>query len=150
MNVIVISGASSGVGKSSLARSLQQMLEGSVLVKIGHGKRKPHIENHFYMLGTPFHAIREEHVTAKWLLVESNAVLREIQPDLLIYVQGPNPKPSAELARRRADIISDEYISDKAIGMLAARLGITIDQMRAIVRLSGGLFDSDSAAHASA
>ncbi len=149
MKVIVISGASSGVGKSTLARCLQRMLEGSERVKIGHGKRKPHVKNHFYALGTPFRTIRENHNRARWLLIESNAILREIQPDLLIYLEGKNPKPSAEYARRRADIASGARISDGKIAALATRLGITIDQMRAIVQLAGGRFDTASAGQAS-
>src|SRR5512145_3372034 len=106
MKVIVISGASSNVGKTTLARKLQQVLAGSCVVKIGHGRRKPGIDNHFYELGTPFRRILENHAQAHWLLIESNAILREVCPDLAIYLEGKAPKPSAEHARSKADIIS--------------------------------------------
>ncbi len=138
MKVIVISGASWKVGKTTLAWSLQRVLDGSEVVKIGHGKRKPGIRNYFYELGTPFGTIRENHANAKWLLIESNSVLRDIQPDLLIYLEGENPKPSADYAKTRADIISGRGVTDEGITALAARLGITTDLMRVIVRLAGG------------
>jgi len=139
MKVIVISGASSRVGKTTLARSLQRVLEGAEVVKIGHGERRPEIKNHFYELGTPFHTIRENHAEARWLLIESNSILREVQADLVIYLEGPNPKPSAEYAKCRADIVSGRDISDDEIAMLAARLGITLDLMRTIIQLAQGV-----------
>ena len=144
MKIVVISGASSGVGKTTLARSLHRVLEGSEVVKIGHGRRKLHIENHFYDLGTPFETIRRNHSEARWLLVESNAVLREIQPDLVIYLEGETPKASAEYARQRADIVSGRYIRKDKIARLAARLDVPVDRMRAIVRLAGGVCEPTS------
>ena len=138
MKVIVISGASSRVGKTTLALGLQRVLPGAEVVKIGHGPRKIRIENHFYELGTPFDTIRKNHPDARWLLVESNSVLREIQPDLVIYLEGPHPKPSAEEARRRADIVSGREVDDDGVARLAVRLGITFGLMRAILRLVPG------------
>lgn len=123
------------MGKTTLARSLQRVLEGAELVKIGHGPRKAQIPNHFYEVGTPFQTIRENHAGARWLLIESNSILREIQADLAIYLDGPNPKPSAAWARRRADIVSGRDVSESEITALAARLGITCDLMRTITRL---------------
>jgi hypothetical protein len=139
MRVIVISGASSKVGKTTLARGLQRVLEGAEVVKIGHGKRKPEIRNHFYELGTHFHTIQENHADARWLLIESNSILREVQADLVIYLEGPNPKPSAEYARRRADIVSGRDVSDDHVAVLADRLGITLDLMRTIIRFAQGV-----------
>jgi hypothetical protein len=52
------------------------MLEGAEVVKMGHGSRKPGIQNHFYESGTPFETIRENHAGAPWLIVESNSILR--------------------------------------------------------------------------
>jgi len=126
------------VGKTTLAVGLQRVLERAEVVKIGHGKRKAEIRNHFYELGTPFHTIQENHADARWLLIESNAILREIQADLVIYLEGRNPKPSAEYARRRADIVSGRDVSDDEVAVLAARLGITPDLMETIIRLVPG------------
>ncbi len=138
MKVIVISGASSKVGKTTLALGLQRVLPGAQVVKIGHGPRKARIENHFYELGTPFDTIKDDHADARWLVIESNSILREIQPDLVIYLEGPHPKPSAAEARCRADIVSGTDVSDDDVARLAARLGITPDLMQTIIRLVPG------------
>lgn len=145
MKVIVISGASSKVGKTTLAQSLQCLLEGAEGVKIGHGKRKGHVRNHFYESGTPFHAIRENHRDARWLIVESNSILREIQPDLTIYLEGQNPKPSAEYAKCRADIVSGRRLSKEDVAVLAAKLEIPVDLMQRIAQLARAECDLPSA-----
>jgi hypothetical protein len=138
MKVIVISGASSKVGKTTLALGLRRVLQGAEVVKIGHGSRKARIESHFYEPGTPFETIQKNHANARWLLIESNSILRETRPDLVIYLEGPHPKPSADYARRRADIVSGTEVSDDDAARLAARLGVTLDLMRTIIRLVPG------------
>ncbi len=112
------------------------MLAGSHVIKLGHGKRKPDTTSHFYELGTSFRTIREDHGDAQWLLIESNSILSGIRPDLVIYLEGENPKPSAEYARCKADIISGRLVRGD-IPTLATRLGITVDLMKTIVRLAG-------------
>ncbi len=139
MKVIVISGASSRVGKTTLALGLQHVLPGAEVVKIGHGPRKDRVGNHFYELGTSFETIQKNHAQARWLLVESNSILREIQPDLVIYLEGPHPKPSATEARRRADIVSGREVSNQDAVRLAATLDITPDLMQTILRLIPGV-----------
>jgi hypothetical protein len=138
MKVIVISGASSNVGKTTVARNLQALLDGAAFVKIGHGRFNPEVKNHFYPLGTRFETIRTKHAEASWLLIESNAILREIRPDLVIYLEGEDPKPSAEYARNRADIVSGQHIDRNEVALLAARLGVPASLMRRIVRICGG------------
>ena len=142
MKVIVISGASSKVGKTTLAGSLQRMLEGAEVVKIGHGQRKLDIPNHFYESGTPFRTIRQNHSDAPWLIVESNSVLHEVEPDLVIYLEGEKPKPSARYARDRADIISGRSIGKDALAALATRLGISAELMQKIARQAGAECES--------
>ncbi len=142
MKVIVISGASSKVGKTALAESLRRMLEGAEVVKIGHGPRKPGLPNHFYESGTPFETIRANHAGAAWLIVESNSILREMEPDLVIYLEGEHPKPSALHARERADITSGTLIDNDAVAMLAARLEIPPEMMRKIAHQAGAECES--------
>jgi hypothetical protein len=137
VKIIVISGASSGVGKTSLARNLQTLLPGAQLIKIGHGRPKAGIGNHLYPLGTSIETLCDNHRDAPWLLIESNSILREMEPDLLIYLDGPNPKPSAEYARAQADIVSGQRVTAEQIGEIATRLEIPVDMVREIVRLSG-------------
>jgi len=138
MKVIVVSGASSNVGKTTVARRLQSLLDGARLVKIGHGKHRPEVPDLLYPMGTSFETVRSDHGDAKWLLIESNAILLETQPDLLIYLEGENPKPSAKEARVRADILSGQFLDRDAVVALAARLTVTVDLMRQIVRIAGG------------
>jgi hypothetical protein len=144
MKVIVVSGASSQVGKTTLAAGLQGLLEGAEVINVGHGTRKAHGRNHFYESGTSFPTIRENHRDAPWLVIESNSILREMQPDLVIYLEGENPKLSAEYARFRADIISGRDVEQEDAAVLAARLGITLDLMQAIIRLVRGMDRLDS------
>lgn len=138
MKVIVISGASSNVGKTTVAMRLQSLLGGATFVKIGCGKHKPAVKDLLYRPGTSFETIRKHHADAEWLLVESNAILHEIQPDLVIYMEGKNPKPSASDARVRADIISGQFIDSDRVAALAARLKVTADLMRGMVEAAGG------------
>lgn len=53
-----------------------------------------------------------------YLIFEGNSLLEYVFHDLIFYLTGDNlkPKPSAEKARKKADIIinSDEYFSEKA------------------------------------
>jgi hypothetical protein len=142
MKVIVISGASSKVGKTTLAGSLRGMLEDAEVVKIGHGERKPGLQNHFYESGTPFQTIRENHSGAPWLIVESNSILQEIAPDLVIYLEGEHPKPSAQYARCRADIVSGRPIDKDTLAALAARLGIPTELVRKIAHHAGAKCES--------
>jgi hypothetical protein len=142
MKVIVISGASSKVGKTTLANRLRRLLEGAEVVKIGHGPRKPGILNHFYESGTPFQTIRENHAGAAWLIIESNSILHEMEPDLVIYLEGANPKPSARCARDRAHIVSGRPLDDGTVAALAARLGIPAVLMRAIAHQAGARCES--------
>lgn len=137
MKLIVISGASSGVGKTTLAKSLQALLPGAERVKIGHGKPKPGMGNHLYPLGTSIRTICDNHSDAPWLLIESNSILHRTKPDLVIYLEGEAPKPSAEFARSRADIVSGRRVSTEKVATLAARLEISVDIVRYIVCLSG-------------
>jgi hypothetical protein len=111
-------------------------------VKIGHGERKPGIQNHFYESGTPFQTIRENHGGATWLIVESNSILHEMEPDLAIYLEGENPKPSALYARCRADIVSGRPIDKDAVAALAGKLGISAELVRKIAQQAGAECES--------
>lgn len=139
MKVIVISGAHSKVGKTGLARSLCSLLPGAVHVKIGHGKEKPGIDGSFYHLGTTFSSIASNHDNTSFLIIESNSILKEITPDCCIYLPAENPKPSARLARKKADIIRGRVVPTDTITACAGRLGCDIATMEQIVSLTGAM-----------
>ncbi len=137
MKVIVVSGARSGVGKTTLSRALCELLRGAVRVKIGHHERKPGGYDNLYQTGTPFSTIAAEHRHARFLIIESNRILEEITPDCTIYLPADNPKPSAKVALRKADIVGGEPVPPSQISILAARMECDETIIRAIVALSG-------------
>ena len=138
MKTIVVAGARSNVGKTSLARAIVRLLSGAVHVKIGHGERKPDEGNVFYPVGTPWARIAAAHGSSPWLVVESNRVLAETGADLVVYLAADRPKPSAALARRR-----EEPVDEETVRRLAGRLGVDEETVREIARLAGAIVMDD-------
>jgi len=138
MKTIVISGARSDVGKTTLAEKIGGVLPGSVIVKLGHGEEKEGVGNVFYHAGTPFARVAADNQGAAFLIIESNRVLEEIVPDLAIYLPADDPKPSAAIAEERADIIRGCGSGDDTVRLVAGRLGIDADPAAEIARLASG------------
>lgn len=139
MKVVVVSGAHSNVGKTQLARALRDLLPGAARIKIGHHARKPGGDGYYYHMGTSFSAIAAEHSDARFLIIESNRILEEIIPDCAIYLSAEDPKPSAEIAIKKADIIRGESVPVSKLSVLAKRLECDETVIRKIVALSGAL-----------
>ncbi len=139
MKTIVIAGASSKVGKTVLAEKLCGILPGAVHVKIGHGIRKPEMNNKFYPHGTGFEQIAAENRGAPFLVIESNGILRGIDPDLAIYLPGPCPKPSAAAALEKADIVRGVPIAEADIRIFAGRLGVALETVSEVASAAGAL-----------
>jgi molybdopterin-guanine dinucleotide biosynthesis protein A len=137
MKTIVISGARCGVGKTTLAKELLAVLPGSVFVKIGHHPENPASKDLLYPVGTSFYEIRKQHNDIPCLLIESNSILQELNPDCTIYLDADCPKPSGISAKEKADIISAQKISAGKIDELSVRLGIDTRTMRRIAWLCG-------------
>ena len=135
MKTIVISGAKSNVGKTTLAEKVSGLLPGSVCVKLGHGELKEGVNNVFYHAGTPFATIVEENTDAEFLIIESNRVLEEIDPDLVIYLPANDPKPSAGLAENRAHLIRGNCDGDM-VTRISEKLGVDDVTAAEIVRLA--------------
>jgi hypothetical protein len=137
VKVIVVSGARSNVGKTSLARALLGLLPGAVRVKVGHHASQPGGDDHLYSRGTGFAAIAAAHSDAPYLIIESNSILEEITPECAIYLQADDAKPSAEIAIKKADIIRGTPVGAAKIALLAKRLECDETVIRKIVQLSG-------------
>lgn len=139
MRTIVVSGAHSNVGKTTLARRLAALLPEAARVKIGHGEAKDaRTHGDLYHLGTSFAEIASRYSRARYLIVESNSVLGEHDPDLAIFLTGNGrAKPSAHGARSRADIVRGALLTPSALGSSAERLGVDVGTMRKIVWLTG-------------
>ncbi len=136
VKTIVISGAKSNVGKTTLAEKVSGLLPGSVRVKLGHGEKKEGVDNVFYHAGTSYDRIKEENPRADFLIIESNRILEEIDPDLAIYLPAEGPKPSAALAEKRADLIRGCECGDDTVRLVADRLGIDNATAGKIARLA--------------
>lgn len=143
MKTIVISGAHSNVGKSGLAERLLSILQNSVHIKIGHGKKKKGGSNLFYPEGTSFEQIAEESIDRSYLIIESNRILLEISPDLAIFLTGGAPKPTAIEAKGKADIIRGEAVSWGKINEIGVRLGLGMETVLEIVRLAGSCAEEE-------
>jgi len=144
MKVIVVSGARSNVGKTHLARALCKLLPGAVRIKIGHHPRKPgYDDGYLYPMGTGFLSIAAEHGNERFLIIESNRILVEITPECTIYLPADNPKPSADIAMKKADIIRSEPVPVSKISILAKRMGCDEIVIRKIVELSGALKEQE-------
>jgi hypothetical protein len=144
MKTIVVSGARSNVGKTTLARGICSLLPGSVHVKLGHGERKEGTDNVFYHAGTPFGKIAEESPDAGFLVIESNRILEELKPDLAVYIPAEQMKPSAAMAEERADLTRGCAGKEEEIGLVGERLGVDRETAAGIVRLvcgNGGALD---------
>ena len=139
MKVIVVSGAHSNVGKTQLSRELCKLLPGAVRIKIGHHARKSADDGYLYRIGTGFPDIAAEHGNARFLVIESNRILEDITPECVIYLPAENPKPSAEIAVKKADIIRGEPVPVTTISVLAKRMECDETVIRKIVELSGAL-----------
>lgn len=136
MRTIVVSGARSGVGKTSLARRICSILPGALHVKIGHGRKKRGMGNLFYETGTPPGPILEENAGIPFLVIESNTILRDLEPDLAIYIPADDPKPSASLAAEKADIVRGETGEEDAAALAASRLGIDGESARRLAEVA--------------
>jgi hypothetical protein len=141
MKTIVISGARSNVGKTTLAEAVSAVLPGSVYVKLGHGEVKEDIDNIFYHAGTPYERIEEENPQADFLIIESNRILEEMDPDLAIYLPAEDPKPSAALAEASADLIRGRLCRDEMVRLVAGKLEVDDGTAAEIVRLACGTWD---------
>ena len=137
MKTIVISGARSNVGKTTLARNLAALLDDSVFVKIGHHQNKKANDDLFFQMGTSINELSRVFGSHRYLIIESNSILTEFKPDCTIFLSADSPKPSASFAEKKADIIRGGSINESKFTTLAAKLEIEPGLMRQIIALAG-------------
>ena len=142
MKTIVVSGARSNVGKTTLARNLTALFDDSVFVKIGHHQDIKPEGDRFFRKGTPVSELLEKYGNHRYLIIESNSILIEHTPDCTIFLPADTPKPSAFLAEKKADIVRGKIIDEQEVIRLASRLDIETDLMRRIVLLAGASLSS--------
>jgi molybdopterin-guanine dinucleotide biosynthesis protein A len=137
MKTIVISGAHSGVGKTTLAKELVALLPGSAFVKIGHHPTNDANNDLLYPMGTSFKELGLRHGDFQYLIIESNSILTDLSPDCAIFLDADRPKPSAAIAKEKANLISGHGADAATVKALSGRLGIDVITMRRIAWLSG-------------
>lgn len=107
--VWVISGAGRGVGKTTLARRLCDLLPGSVYAKYGRGRpRADKTPNYFQKLDDLAQFVGEARPSATHVVVECNAWAREGKGDVTVFI-GAQPgrtgmRADAEVLRAAADL----------------------------------------------
>ena len=137
MKTIVISGACSNIGKTGLAKELCHILPRAEFIKLGTGRKKENSLDTLYPFGCSLEQIHINHSKAHFLIIESNQILTELDPDLCIYLDGQPEKQSAFLAKKKADLFRGTRVSEDKIRHLARRLDITPDKMKEICFLAG-------------
>jgi len=132
LHTIVIAGAHSSLGKTTLGRKLKAQLGGRAeLVKVGHGrdKGKEELLLHRAEAAVGLIADRRRQGSLDYLIIESSTILRNFTPDFCIFIEGGRPqqgrqaekeppKKSAKYARERADLIISEDIDLFRLGEL--------------------------------
>lgn len=136
MKTIVVSGARSRIGKTSFALEMQALVPGSRYVKIGCSPGKPDGPK-YYPIGTSYAQIASEAQGAPVLIIESNSILKEMTPDVCFFLDGDSPKPSAELARAQADVISGTRVDEPGVQAIAGKLGFPPALIRRMIWLAG-------------
>lgn len=130
--IIVICGAHSNVGKTTLANKICTHLDKAIVVKRGCGKKKANMGGYFYPMATPASTIVANHAQVSFLVLESNSVLNELAPDLSIYIDADRCKQSAVQARALADISTRNLHPSRDILLIQQCLGVDIDTAHAL------------------
>ena len=123
----MICGGGRAVGKTTLARRLEQLLPGAVAVKLGEHPAKPDKNVRIYPRETPSSFLMETYSGADYLIIESGTILFEVgfEPDLVVFLPAPGgDKPGSSARRDRADIICGQTSTGVAHRLLTERLGL--------------------------
>lgn len=126
MRTIVIAGAHSSLGKTSLGRKLKVQLGGRAeLVKVGRGGDKGKEELLLHSTEAAVRLIEDQRRQGSldYLIIESSTILRSFTPDFCIFIEGGRPqqgrpKESAQYARERADLIISDNSDLSRLGEL--------------------------------
>jgi molybdate transport system regulatory protein len=149
MRVWIIAGSSSGVGKTSLAEKLTDILPHSIYVKIGHGKTQNiKAANYFTDIEKALKFIEHQKEIFDNCIVESTRLVGQIKADIVIYLDSPDldPRPDSDFLKKNADIIigKSSNVSEwrSKLGALELPSGVLKKIMRAFESqdefLSGG------------
>ncbi|MFH0702408.1 MAG: hypothetical protein V2B14_02565 [bacterium] len=115
LKIIVISGSYSNIGKTTLAKNIIKNLEPKRIefIKFGHHPSNPAKKTKLFNdINEGLNYINLDNISKNfdYLIIESNSILKFIEPDLAIFIfQDKKPqKDSAAFAMQKADIIIDQ------------------------------------------
>lgn len=145
MKTIVISGAHSKIGKTTIAHQIRELIPGSKFIKIGSHSKKDTKDDTIFQINTSFEFIADLYKDVPYLIIESNRILYEMTPECTIYLPGTPTKPSGEIAKKKADIIQEELIDRPTIEKLAMKLDLELAIVKKIIWLSGARPESSTA-----
>ncbi|MFH1874512.1 MAG: hypothetical protein ABH859_04925 [Pseudomonadota bacterium] len=128
MKVIIIAGAGSKVGKTTVLRSLKAFFPNSISVKLG--KKEAEDKNKEELL-LPSNSTLAQIKAAlsqepEYLLIEGNALLKTFKPDLAIFVDGEPEKPreDAKELQIRSHLVVGTKVDCQQAFILAGRIGL--------------------------
>ena len=142
MKVIVVAGGGRRVGKTTLAKSLVELLPDSITVKLG--THPPRADNPILFLphGTSFAEVRKKVGNPQYLIIESGGILDdpELEPNLVVFLPTPDgreDKPGSERRRSIAHMVRGELITRARAAELSSRLGVGIEVFEKLAEAAG-------------
>ncbi len=130
MKTIIIAGAASDVGKTTVLRKLSKFFPDNVAVKLG--RSDAYDENKDEILLPSNSSIEHIRDVLKkepaYLLIEGNSILKRFDPDLAIFIEGesPNRRPDADELKERCDLVTGSRIDCKQAFGLAGKIGFSL------------------------
>ena len=141
MKTIIIAGGGRRAGKTTLARTLGELLPDSRVVKLGHHPAKKGKPTLYFHTDTPYRDLLAAVGECRFMIIESGAVLDdlELSRDLVIFLpalEGPD-KPGAERRRAVSDLIRGETVGSRDRHRLQQRLGVDNATFAALLEAVG-------------
>ena len=141
MKTIIIAGGGRRAGKTTLARTLGEILPDSRVVKLGHHPEKEGKPALYFHTDTPYRDLVDAVGECGFMIIESGAILDdpELCRDLVIFLPAPEgpDKPGAERRRAVSDLIRGESVVSRERDRLQRRLGVDNATFAALLEAVG-------------
>ena len=128
MKTIIIAGAGSNVGKTTVLRSLKAIFPNNVSVKLGKTEVSDKLKEELllpsdYSLDQIKEALEQE---PEYLLIEGNSILKSFDPDLAIFVDGEpeNKREDAQELKKRCHLVIGGHVECQQAFMLAKKINL--------------------------
>jgi len=130
MKTIIIAGAGSKVGKTTVLRAVGHILSDTAAVKLGGATDKGKEEKLLPSGSSLKDIVKAVGREPAYLVIEGNSILRDIKPELAIFVEGEvaDRRPDADELKARCDLVTGGSVDCRHAFALAGRLGIGLDK----------------------